>query len=433
MANVKVIPYSEYGDKRTWKSPFSDIDPDTAPHTLPPVTKSSDSIEWQHRAWHCIQYFNRRGYNIPATMNRRKLFELRLSKNGGLVDSRGRLVIPANSQTIHGHNYIEFRWDARRIRWGKRTFEVDGKKHETVEDIFEAAIAKANSSIKPYDITYDRRVKLVSFQRWLFEYTKGAVDIRNKTRQIQNKFSSQKLKDAPRRMSLPRATKACLMYPMLTKDASTFATRFQRPDDPDFFRGVCYRILYGTEPIHSVELVSNFMVWNNRRRLLGWLDYLSQIHWSPQMPSDQSQQTITSNPVCVGRFQKRAAYLVMRFQPTTLYGMINSIHVDKQFYVFRDLSYPSRTFPYIPVDEMEFTEEDYQWNIPDVFTHRMWDPYQLSNWEDNKLFTQLRAKNAKHVRQLIRKIRQQDPTYFERRTESMIPDFIPTQPKDTDN
>lgn len=426
MANVKVTPYSQYVDKRTWKPPYCDINPDTAPHTLPPVTKSSRSLEWQHRSWHCIQYFNRRGYNIPTNIDRQVLFELRLSKNGGLVDSRGRLVIPANSQSAHGNNYVEFRWDARRLRWGKRTFEIDGKKHDSVEDLFEAAIAKANSSIKPYDITYDRRVKLVSFQRWLFEYTKGAVDIRNKTRQILNRFSNQKLKDAPRRMSIDRATKACLIYPMLTKDADTFATRFQRADDPEFLQGVCYRLLYDDSPVTRVVSVSNFMVWNTRRRLLGWLDYLSQVHWSPQLPTDTSQQIITSNPLCVGRFQKRAALTVNRFQPTTLYGMVNSIFVDKLFYVFRDLSYPARTFPYIPVEDIEFTEEDRIWNIPEVFTHRMWDPYQLSNWEDNKLFAQLRVKNTKHIRQLIRKIRQEDPTYFERRAQ-LIPDFTPPQ------
>ena len=344
MASVKVTPYSEYGDKRTWKKPYCHIDPDTAPQNLPPVVKTSKSQEWQHRVWHCIQYFTRRGYNIPASIDRRVLFSLRISKNGGLVDSRGRLVIPANSQAIHSNNYIEFRWDSRRTRWGKRTFEIDGKKNESVVDLFEAAIAKANSSIKPYEITYDRRIKLVSFQRWLFEYTKGVVDFKNKTRQITNRFSNQKLRDAPRRMSITRATKACLMYPLLTSDADTFAVRFQRTDDPQFFKGVCYRLLYDHKQTGSIIPVSNFMVWNTRRRLVGWADYLSTIHWSPPLPSDESQQIITSNPICTGRFQKRAAFVVKRYQQTNLYGMINSMFVDKKFYVFRDLSYPARTF-----------------------------------------------------------------------------------------
>ena len=99
---------------------------------------------------------------------------------------------------------------------------------------------------------------------------------------------------------------------------------------------------------------------------------------------------------------------------TNYYGMLNVIVVRGLVFIHRDLSYPARTFSYCDNLEVEFTDEDREWNVPDVFDHRTWDPYEINNWTVTSLVASIRKKNNEFVRTKIIDLLDNDPTFLER-------------------
>jgi hypothetical protein len=104
--------------------------------------------------------------------------------------------------------------------------------------------------------------------------------------------------------------------------------------------------------------------------------------------------------------------------------MINTTKAFGIFYVFRDLSYPARVFPYLGSQDIEFTDEDREWNIQEVFDHRLWDPYETSNWQVTDTLKQMREKNKAHVREKIKRLLKEDPSFFATSC-NQIPGFVP--------
>lgn len=414
MAKLSVISYANYHDKRSWGDPYDKIHPDTPPHKLPKVTGTSVSTQYKHRKWFCRQYFQRRGYHIQHTVANSVLFELRIGKNGGLLDSKGKLWVPANSNSSYSNNCIDFRWEARRDRWDKESFVIDGTKNKTVADLFEAAISKANQSIKPYDIQYDKRMKLLSFRTWLYKYTKGKVDYRRDTWKIASSFSNIKLTNAHTNMSMDRTTLTTLAYPFLLVDRQAFIDKLQRADKPDTFLGTCYNVAYAKFK-HTFQLrrLTNFFCWNKRKHVYGWARHLAVEPYAPTLPSGSSQQFVRSKPVYVGRYDNHARVMVDTYGRDNLYGSLLVLRIGDKIFLYRDLSYPSRTFPYMDGVDVAFTDEDREWNIPDVFDHRTWDPYEINNWIDGDLIKSIRDRNAKHVRNKLKHLLEVDPNYIE--------------------
>lgn len=358
------------------------------------------------------------------------LFDLRIGTNGGLVDSSGVLHFPANSHANFSSNYVFFKWKTRRARWNKDTFIVDGKANKTITDLFEAAISKANRSIKPYDIKFDKRMKLVSFRQWLYVYTRGKSDYRNDTWKIAQSFSRQKLRDAGARMSMSRVLLASIVYPFVLNDQQTFVNRFQRSKDPKAFIGTCYRLAYAPiENSYQLPRITNFISWNINKRTHGWAQYLTVHPYAPALPKGVSQQIIRSFPVYTGKYDQRARSLAEGFSPDTLYGVLMVISVRSMYFVYRDLSYPAKTFPYLGRQEIEFTDEDREWNVPEVFDHRTWDPYEVNNWLNTKLVSDIRNKNRKHVRSKIAELLDNDPTFLEHSINQLPSSYIRATPE----
>lgn len=414
MAKIKVTPFKDYHDKIDWGEPYNSIDPDTPPHKLTDPVGRRHTFAHRHRRWHCLQYFSRRGFNLSAHMASRILFALKIGQNGGLVDTSGMLRLPANSQATYSSNYVLFKWEQRRARWNKSAFVIDGKKNETIADLFEAAIAKANRAIKPYDITFDKRMRLLSFRKWLYEYTRGKVDYRSATWKVKSAFTRVKLADAGARMSMKRAVLASCAYPFLLQDKSTFIYKFQRTD-PTTYRGACYTVVYAkVTDTMIIPRVTNFMCWTLNNGYKGWIKYLSTEPFAPNLPSGKSQQVIRSFPVYMGKYDNPARAIANSHNPTNLYGRLDVISVRDYVFVYRDLSYPATTFSYLDDQEVEFTDEDREWNIQEVFDHRTWDPYEINNWSGSDLITSIRKKNKKHVSTKIRHLLDTDPTFLER-------------------
>lgn len=414
MANVKVTPFKDYPDKRKFGEPYDSIHPDTPPHTLPPMKNTLFSKNYQHRRWFCHQYFSRRGYNLDTIANH-ILFALKIDRNGGLVDTQGVLRYPANSHASFSNNYIVFKWETRRARWSKSPFVINAKKSDTITDLFEAAISKANRSIKPYEKRYDKRMKSVTFRNWLFKNSRGKIDFRTYSRTVKKHFSIVKLADAGARMTLSRTIFTAMAYPFLTQDRLTYNSHFQRKRHSNDYDGACFALAYAT-PKHTFRIPAhtNFISWNMKRHNTGWVKYLSSFVYAPNLPSGQSQQVVRSFPIYMGKRDNPARVLAESYGQTNLYGRLCVFIVRKHMFTYRDLSYPASTFSYMDNQEVEFTDEDREWNIPEVFEHRTWDPYEINNWTGSDLIRSIRKKNLAHVKSKVKHLLDTDPTFLAR-------------------